>query len=35
MWLDFEISAESVKHLLVLPIHLHVEDLAIDSDSVQ
>lgn len=35
MWLDLEISAESIKHLLILQIHLHVEDLAVDSDSVE
>lgn len=35
MRLDFEISAEGIKHLLILPVHLHVEDLAVDSDRVQ
>lgn len=34
MWFDLEISAEGVKHFLILPIHLHVEDLAVDSDCV-
>lgn len=35
MGLDLEISAEGVKHLLILPVHLHVEDLAVDPDCVQ
>lgn len=35
MRFDFEIGDEGVEHLLVLPVHLHVVEFAIDSDGVE
>lgn len=35
MRFDFEVGAEGVQHFLVLPVHLHVVYLAVDSESVK